>query len=129
MRYHVYMSEQITGCIEVNPTSQSVNLGGVYINLSVLARTQNIDQSYLSRIMAGKRRPRIDHAQKIAGALGITIDRLLELLDDRKKYLDDQARATHAAYKSRVAREDAEDRASGFQIPRLPGLHLSAQKA
>lgn len=122
------MSEQITGCIETNPTSQSVRLGEVYINLSQLSRTQNIDQSYLSRIMAGKRRPRIDHAQKIAGALGITIDRLLELLDDRKKYLADQHSATHAAYKSRVAQEDQEDRASGFSIPRLPGLRLSVQK-
>lgn len=70
-----------TRCLESHPTKQSIRFGGRYINLSLIARDQKIDQSALSRIFAGKRRPHIDHARKIARALGLSLDDFLTTLD------------------------------------------------
>lgn len=75
-------------CIERNPTTQSIMLGGRYINISAIARDQNIDQSYLSRVLSGKRPPSIEHARKIATALGYaTIDDLMAAIEDRRRNL------------------------------------------
>ena len=77
------MSDSAIFCIEDNPTSQSIMLGGRYINLSALARTIEADQSYLSRILSGKRNPGVDLFSKIADALGTTMDQLRSDIQDR----------------------------------------------
>lgn len=54
--------------------------GGIAINLSEIARAQHIDCSYLSRIFSGDRRPGLDHAVKIAEALGMGLEAFLAAL-------------------------------------------------
>jgi hypothetical protein len=72
-------------CIEANPSSQTVKLGGKFINLSAISRTQGIDQSYLSRIFARKRDPSLKCARKIAACLGMGLEAFLEALDGKQK--------------------------------------------
>ena len=116
------------GCIERKPTPQSVKFGGRYINLSAMARSQNMDQSYLSRVFCGKRNPTLDHSRKMAAALGMTMDQFLEALDERTHALRKGDRAIVKQYHTRVATEDMEDAAAyaaGKPVPpRMPGLRL-----
>jgi DNA-binding phage protein len=62
-----------------------VKLGGKFINLSAISRTQGIDQSYLSRIFARKRDPSLKCARKIAACLGMGLEAFLEALDGKQK--------------------------------------------
>lgn len=73
--------------IERHPTTQSIMLGGRYINLSAISRDLEIDQSYLSKIFSGKRDPTIAHLRKLTAALRVTIDELLEAIEERKSDL------------------------------------------
>ena len=75
------------GCFQPRPTRQSIYFGGRFINLSAIARTQHIDLSYLSRIMAGNRRASVDRYAIIARALEMTIEDLLAAIDQRAQML------------------------------------------
>lgn len=80
----------IISCIEDHPTPKTVQLGGVYVNLRQLARMTGVDNGYLSRMLLGKRDPLrmgLGLAMQIAGALGISIDDLIQALYDRQKKL------------------------------------------
>jgi transcriptional regulator with XRE-family HTH domain len=70
-----------TGCIEHNPTTQSVKFSGEYINLSEISRQVNIHQSVLSHIFAGGRRPSLNSATKISRALGMEIGSFVAALE------------------------------------------------
>ncbi len=115
-----------SGCIEIKPTAQTVYLGGKPINVSAIARTQHIDQSYLSRILAGKCVPTIPIAQKIAAVVGLSLEQLLDAIQDRKKELEVKREELDKAYNERIAREDTSDirtlEAGGIPIPRVPGM-------
>ena len=56
-------------CIEKKPTSQTIYLGGVPINLTALAISQGLDQGGVSKILSGKRRPSLPYARKMASGL------------------------------------------------------------
>lgn len=68
-RYELTQIKESKGCIEARPTSQTVYMGSVPINLSAISRLQKIDRAYLSRIFSGKQEPTLRVARKIAMAL------------------------------------------------------------
>lgn len=72
--------------LEDSPSHQSVRLGGRYINLKRLAEEQDLDPSYVTRIISGERpNPSLSYLQKIADALGMTIDNLLTAIRERQE--------------------------------------------
>lgn len=83
-----------------NPTSRSVRIGCEYVNLSAIARSLGFDQTHLSRIMAGERKPSPFLARKISEALGIEIVDLFDGLKVRKQLLE---RKRLAERKNRLA--------------------------
>lgn len=70
-----------TRCLEAKPTRQSIYFAGRHINLRAIQATAGIDHSYLSRIFAGKRTPRLPHVEKIAAALGMNRNDFLSALE------------------------------------------------
>lgn len=112
-----------------NPTAQSVELGGRYINLTALARAQHIDLSYLSRILSGKRsieKLSIGWALKLSAALGMSIDELVQAIQERREeILTDMARATvlYQERKSIERRNNTRRVNMGLPpVPSVPGL-------
>lgn len=74
--------------LEDNPTPQTVRFGGRYINLKRMAEGEDMNHSYLSYILSGKRTPALEYAEKIVEALGLTgLDELFECIRDRKDEL------------------------------------------
>ena len=118
------MKAGFTGIYEANPNTQTVRFGDKYINLSALARVQNLDGSYLSRIFAGKRTPSIPHAMKLAAVLGMRLDEFLEDLEKHNKELVKTREFILNAYQKRVAKEAEEDlkaiKAGKHPQPRIP---------
>lgn len=76
--------------LESRPSSQSIRLGGRYINLSRMAEDEGFDHSYLSRIMCGERTPSVPYLTRIAECLSMTRDDLLTAIDIRKEELRDK---------------------------------------
>lgn len=72
------MAASNNGCIEPKPTSQTVYIGELPINLSAIARLTNVDQGYLSRIFSGQQSPSLKTAEKIAAALGMGLESFLQ---------------------------------------------------
>jgi transcriptional regulator with XRE-family HTH domain len=70
-----------TGCIEHNPTFQSVKFCGSYINLSEISRTCGITQSALSRIFSCERKPSLTSAISISKALEMGLEAFLAGLE------------------------------------------------
>lgn len=62
-----------TKCLDDNPSSKSIRLGGRFINLMRLAE-HGFDHGYLSRILSEDRVPSVAYAMKLATALGIVTD-------------------------------------------------------
>jgi transcriptional regulator with XRE-family HTH domain len=71
------------GCLEENPTHQSLRLGGRYISLVKLSKTTGFDHGYLSYCFSGKRTPSVPNLRAIVAALGMGIDEFLAALDVR----------------------------------------------
>ena len=71
-----------TGCIERNPTSQSVKFRGSYINLSEISRRSGIHQSALSRIFSGERKPTLTSAINISKVLEMGLEAFLAELEE-----------------------------------------------
>jgi transcriptional regulator with XRE-family HTH domain len=74
--------------LEDKPTPQSIKLGGRYINMLKLSEATGFSHSYVSRILAGKRSPTIPYLRKVAEALYMTVDDLLECIEDRRIELE-----------------------------------------
>jgi transcriptional regulator with XRE-family HTH domain len=119
-----------SACIQKKPAKNTVYLGGKPVNVTAIARAQNMDQSYLSRVLSGSRQPTILTAQKIAAALGVGLEELLDMVSLRKAELAARARKELSAYRSRIAREDASDLTALKQgkpvPPRLPSLRVKS---
>ncbi len=117
------------GCVETHPHCQSVKLGNTFVNLSMIARSQGLRKDYLSRIFSGQRTPSVLTVQKIAAALGLSVDEFLELLDDRLKLKQEEREKLmnqHFDRKRREALEDAGALRQGKAVaPRLPELKAS----
>lgn len=61
----------------------SVVIANKLINVSALADELVIDQSNLSKILSGRKGARVSLYRKIAKALGITTDQLLDSIEHR----------------------------------------------
>ncbi len=111
---------------ELKPTRQSILFAGRYISLMGIARGQNIHQSYLSRVFSGERIPSVNHARKLAAALGMGLEEFLEALDERVNSLEAKRQRVVSQYDARLRRESAEDMARAKAgrpvIPRTPLL-------
>lgn len=70
--------------LEDHPTAYSVRLGGRYINLQRLANEENFNHSYLSRIVSGDRTPSLPYYQRLADALQMELQDLIDAIADRK---------------------------------------------
>lgn len=83
-----------TRCLDENPTSKSIRLGGRFINLTRLSE-YGMDHGYLSYIFSGDRVPSIPYGRKIAKLLGIlteegepNLEGLLTLIRERRLGMD-----------------------------------------
>lgn len=83
-----------TRCLDENPTSKSIRLGGRFINLMRLSE-YGMDHGYLSYILSGDRVPSVSYGRKIAKCLGIfteegvpDLEGLLTLIRERRATLD-----------------------------------------
>jgi transcriptional regulator with XRE-family HTH domain len=72
-----------SGCLVYDPNPHSVRFAGKYINISAIARSQRLSQSYVSKLLSGKRSPSIRVAKKVAAALGMGLEDLLEAIEQR----------------------------------------------
>lgn len=119
---------QPTGCLQEKPTSTSVILGGKHINILAISRQTNIDQSYLCKILRGKKHPTMETGIKIASALGMTVEEFMMAIQDRIKQIEAEAIATTQKYYDRIIDEDSRDLAKlkrgGIPRPRIPGSRL-----
>jgi len=115
-----------SGPWELKPTRQSILFDGKYISLLGLARTQGLDQSWLSRIFSGERQPSLAYARKVSAALGMGLEAFLDTLDQRTAGLRARNKRIISQYDTRLKREKAEDdarlKAGRPRIPRIPLL-------
>ena len=65
----------------------SVRFNGNLINISALARSLRVSQSYLSKVLAGKIAPNLTNARKIASALDMSLDEFLDAVESRKSLI------------------------------------------
>lgn len=114
-------------CLVENPTKSSIIFGGKAINLSALARAQNIDPSYLSRIFSGVRTPRLDYVRRLSAALGMGLEDFLSALDDRIAGLRAADEALMKSYHDRVRKEDESDLRT-FSRGAVPEPRLDAMR-
>lgn len=109
--------------LQDNPNGQSVLFGGVYINELKLAKAQNISQAHVSRVLGGTRTPSVRIALQLAAALGLTIDELLENINERRAMLDQRDDETIARYEARLKQERRQDtraiNTGRIPVPRL----------
>lgn len=133
--YHkkVRPKREPSGCIQTEPTGQSISLGGVWVNLSAISRSQGIDKSYLSRIFSGERpNPTISYIKKIAAAIGMSPDELMTALEDRYDLIKKRHTEMEILHLTRIVAEDKEDLAllkkGKPPIPRLSTERLPADK-
>lgn len=86
------MRQQSTSCIETRPTTQTVYLDGIAINIAAVSRKTGYDQGFLSRVFSGKRIPNMVFAQNIADAIGFSLDRFVDAVKAKRiALLPDQA--------------------------------------
>jgi transcriptional regulator with XRE-family HTH domain len=78
----MYMSKP-SDCLVLDPNPQSVRFAGRYVNISAIARSQGLSQSYVSKLLSGKQSPSILVAKKVAAALGMGLEDLLEAIEQR----------------------------------------------
>jgi transcriptional regulator with XRE-family HTH domain len=62
-----------------------VTLNGRVVNIYAVSQELGVDQGYLSRILSGKRIPKLDLALRIAQAVGMDVSELATAIDARKK--------------------------------------------
>lgn len=118
-----------TGCVDPNPTTQSVYLRGVAINMHAIHRVCGVDISYLSRIFSGERNPTLPYARRIAGAIGLTLDDFVDAIEERRRDILAMRMRLQQQYLERVAQETDEDNSRVLKglapIPRMPGTHAT----
>jgi transcriptional regulator with XRE-family HTH domain len=114
--------------IEGKPDNHYTGFMGRNINVSAIARSQGINQPYLSLIFQGKREPSITHARKICAALGMGLEEFLEGLDERRQAILKEESELKSQYLTRITREDEEDlktfEKGRIPKPRNPALRL-----
>ncbi len=85
-------------------------------------------QPYVSMIINGVREVKLGYYTRIANAIGVTLQELVDGIEERKALLLEQANLIINSYESRIVRENEEDkkrlRRGKPVIPRLPGLRV-----
>jgi len=71
--------------VHEKPHKHSVVVCGKAVNMTAMARSIGIDNTYLSRILAGKRRPSVDVFIHIAESIGVDVYELLRDIAARKR--------------------------------------------
>jgi transcriptional regulator with XRE-family HTH domain len=68
------------------PTRQSIYLKGKHFRLEVIAEASvlGLSRSYISRVLSGKRQPRIHVFDDIAKSMGVTMEWLKTAIDQRQ---------------------------------------------
>ena len=121
--------EKPKSCLQLKPTSTTPVLSGVAINVSAICRAQGLGQGYVSKILSGERRATIDYYIKIAAALGMSVNGLIEAIDERVQSARSKERAIIDQHYDRLRREDASDfralKSGHVPPPRLPALRAS----
>lgn len=111
------------------PDRMTICLAGRFINLSAISRVQNIDASYLSRIVNGEKEPSITVARKICACIpGMTIELLMDSIEDRVAAIHEREKNAVDGYKKRVFKEKGQDysrkRRGKPTLHRMPALRL-----
>src|SRR5882724_10901531 len=107
------------GCIAKKVNSRTVILRGVPISLNMIARSQGIDHSYLSRILSGDRdNVKIPHYRKIAAALGGTLQQVIEAIEENAEQIRSRAQGIKKQHLDRLVRE--EDAGHLKSVPAIP---------
>lgn len=70
--------------LQAKPNAYSVKFGGAYLNLREIARRLECDHGHLSRVFNSRRGPSLQMAQRLAEALGMSVDDFLTALRARK---------------------------------------------
>lgn len=76
-------------------TKQSVCLAGVYINLAALARGEGLKRTHVWRTLTGERCCSTPYLRKIADALEMDLEPLLDAIDENRRLRAD-LKAAHA---------------------------------
>lgn len=66
-------------------THQTVKLAGRHINLTKLVEGEGLSLSYVSRIIRGERVPSVAYLKRMAVGLGMTMEGLLEAIEEEKE--------------------------------------------
>lgn len=123
----------IHGCVMEVPSKDAVCVCGKYVNLHAIARTQNLNVAYVCHILQGRASPSLSCMMKVAGAIGVTLEELVEGIQERKERIAEQKELQFKSYDLRIAAEDREDRLrmeSGHPpLARLVGLRLQPEVA
>lgn len=119
---------KLEGCVLNKPNKQAILLGGKYINLSAISRSQSLDLSYLSKVINGIKPMSLNAGRKISAAIGMTIEELIEAIETRIQLRKEHQLKIIKQYQHRVSKENSEDEAiaaTGIPPkPRLPSLRL-----
>lgn len=114
-----------SGPIEKFVTGNSVIFAGKIINISAIARTQNLDRPNLSNVLNGRRGAGINTIAKIAAALDMTMEEVIQAIEDKKELLRKHPDMIRGQYLKRAIEEDSSDlkvlQKGGVPKPRLPG--------
>src|ERR1022692_3275731 len=73
------------------PMRNSIALCGMQVNASAIARAQGMTQPYVSMIINGVREAKMGYYLRIASAIGVSVDELLDGIHERKAQLLEQA--------------------------------------
>jgi transcriptional regulator with XRE-family HTH domain len=116
-----------SGVFEKSPNTQTTKFGGKFINISALARSLNMDISYLSRILRGSRVPKLSICKNIAAMMGMTLDEFSEALEVRQNEVEEHESTLVKKYEERIAREDKADLAT-YQRGKVPAPRLPSTR-
>lgn len=67
-----------------NTNPPSIILSGKLVNVPELSKRMGVDQSYLRKVLNGKRQPTLYYLCRLAKELDFTIDALLDAIQARK---------------------------------------------
>ena len=72
--------EVLDSVLVANPNPQTVHFNGQAISLTALAKTVQVDTSYICRVFKGERVPTLKVLHKICAALGMGLEEFLKAL-------------------------------------------------
>lgn len=121
------ISQVPTACLEQHPSIRTIYLRGVPINLCQIARMQNLDHSYVSRILSGDRDPgrlTIRLAMGLAAGLGMGLEAFIDAIYERQGVIQKRRARVLSESEIRIRGEHQRDlqarRRGKLPTPRMP---------